>query len=218
MRKKIQTVILSVMTLLAGYLVVANITHMMALRMGDVVTYQESSYEDDAFLKRLKVKSEQLNKNVEALKSINKTVHLDETQFKTVKEELIEANEKLQKSPFLTLSGEVKYTHAQIYKMLTEYSDLSIISMMQTYETIIEKDENCGFVKDEVTFKYLNSAYSVTNISEKVLNDYQYYTVTDTIQHALLLESKTIIGALNDKLDLVVELSDYLVKDGGING
>lgn len=217
MRKNIQKILLGMMLILIGYLIVANVNHILALQVGDTVTYQDSSYEDDTLLKEIKRNATILNSNVEKLSNLNSTTHLNEKQFSEIKKSLEEANKIVQDSSFLKLQGEVKYTNVELYKMIMEYSELQQMPIISSFNTIIETDETVEFTKDEITTHYLEIIYGLSNVNEKLINDYQYYTVSDTVNHALLVEVKAIQSSELGKIRMLVSLSDYLVKDGGIH-
>lgn len=217
MRKNIQKILLGMMLILIGYLIVANVNHILALQVGDTVTYQDSSYEDDTLLKEIKRNATILNSNVEKLSNLNSTTHLNEKQFSEIKKSLEEANKIVQDSSFLKLQGEVKYTNVELYKMIMEYSELQQMPIISSFNTIIETDETVEFTKDEITMRYLEIIYGLSNVNEKLINDYQYYTVSDTVNHALLVEVKAIQSSELGKIRMLVSLSDYLVKDGGIH-
>lgn len=212
MREIIRKILTYFIILIFGYLIFANISHMYYLR-----SKSEIQYSNDPILTEIKFQNEVLVTNIKRLDQIRKTSHLEETQVSKMKETIQNLEDGILKSGFLNLEGTDKLTNVEVYQFLLSYTETQSLDFVQAFDTIIKKDPNCEFRKEEITTSYLESMVTLSPVDKALMNDFQYKIKEDDLSSMKVVQVKTIYYGVLNRIELANKLATYLIKDGGVN-
>lgn len=196
--------------MILSYLVIANISHMITIRK----TYASSIGTDNTGVKILKQNYDKLSQNIEILKGMKKTNHLSEEDFQVIVQSLEEGKKAIDNSEFMNLNFNDDYNDVKLIDMIYRSGEIKNLNIIQSYDTVIKNDANCGFERDEVTNTYVRIIVSLGNVQNSLMDNYQYHTKNQGFVTAIGTEVMTIVTNTSDKIKLMTDLSSYLVKDG----
>lgn len=214
MGEKFRKVIMGLVVILLSYLLVANIIHVIVLN-----NEKEEMFliKDTSTVKVLKNDYQKLEANLKRLKTIKKTKHLDEKKYQEILEIIEQDYKKIADSSFIDFEFGKVYKNREIYDLAVECDSFGKLSFINVYRIVIESDPNSGFDYDRVVSDYLTIAFNMSNIENKFINNYRYFTLNNKAFGANGTEVASIYSNATKKITNITVLSDYLVKDGGLS-
>lgn len=210
MGANIRKILATVLIMVLSYLLIANISHMVTIRK----TYSSSIDKEHTTVKILHKNYEVLSQNIATLKGMTKTNHLSEEDFNTIVKSLEDGKKAIDNSKFMNLDFNKNYNDVTLMDMLYRSGEIKNLNMIQSYDTVIKQDATCGFDRDEITNTYVRIMFSLGNVQNSLMDNYQYHTKDQGFVTAIGTEVMTIITNTSDKIKLMTDLSSYLVKDG----
>lgn len=210
MGQKIRKVLEAILITILSYLVIANITHFITIR----TVYESPLNKDHTAISIMHQNYNTLSKNITILKDMVKTNHFNEDEFRVIVKTLEQAKKEIDNSKFMTFPFSEKFNDIKLMDMLYRSGEIKNLNIIQAYDTVIKHDPDCGFRKDEIVNTYIRIIYSLGNIQNQLMDNYQYHTQKQGLTTALATEPITIIINTSDKIKLMVDLSNYFVKDG----
>lgn len=211
MREQIRKVLRMVMMMVIGYVVLANLFHVITLNQHEIYDFTNTRE-----MEQLQKEASLLQSNLKKLNTITKTKHLNEEEYADIKGKLVWIDEVLKNTQFLSLSGTKSYTEKELMEWVIETKDLRSLEMTSAYHKVVNRDPETGFDMEQVISSYMDSTLSQSVIDRSLINNYRYhYTVANSMNSSMRVWS--ILSSTVRNLELARNLSDYLVKDGDLN-
>lgn len=212
MRDKVRKVLRIMMLMVISYVILANLFHVIAIRQRE--TYDFTNTRE---IEQLQKEAALLHNNLEKLNTITKTEHLNEEEYADIKGKLVWIDEVLKKTQLLSVSGTKKYTDQELMKWLMETKDLRSLEMAGSYHKVTAQDTNSGFDIEQITTSYMDSTLSQSVIHKSLTDNYHYHYRVANSMDGTDVRIWSTLSTTAKNLELARNLSDYLVKDGGLD-
>lgn len=213
-QKSIQSCCIAIVLIVCGYLLLANIYHMVSIRARSMIAF--SGNENGILEQSKKGYEELIQKNIQ-LQPITKTTNFNETEVQAIKDYLKIAESKMETSDYWKFE-ELLTSDVQLYLYLMSARNMipDIHEASALIRAVDGKVYNGKDLKTELSNQNLSNA-SFGGYALNKLKDNDRYFIYDRNDFASSNLVTFIQYYINDMIQKKIELANLLLDDGGVS-
>ena len=198
MKKILLNIIFGIVLCVFGYLLIANILHIMYLSKYDYFDFDSKPMAD------IKANIKELESNIEKISELNNTVFTEE-DLKTIEDNFNNSLTNIKENKLLDYKGKQKIYLKDLFS-LDQTNNLSISENVSMLKLLSNYDSTINNYLKVYTYDFINSAYNSEANIQEVIRSYRYNTL-DYFNAIMGEATNTRI------LSRVYNLSYYVVKE-----
>lgn len=209
-KKYIQAICISMILLVGGYLLIANVLHIVALQ-------PKSTRIIETNMDEIKKNYELLIEKNKQLDSIFKTEHLNENEVKILKDFLVTAEVQIRNSKFLSYGDTILDNDVNLYRFLERamnavpniHDNSAMIRTIKQNEYFGEKVAK--EISDDIMKENVFDEYALSILKS---ND-RYYVQSRNVDGKSILPID-IMFDVNQMVENKLKIADMILNDGGV--
>lgn len=206
-KRYLSYICIAAIILVTSYGLLANLLHMVNINK----TYSYN-FDSGTEIKQIDTVITNIESNIKNMELID--TKLTDEEYNDIKNTISNIIIKIKRLDLLNYKGIKSFNRSDLFYIVNDNNSIGDLEIIDIYRLMGDYYQNQTFTQTELINKVISSILYASEISTPLYNNY-LYTVTPFTDYASVdLKIKVIISQLKSKLDLIEDVTDFIVANG----